>query len=268
MYQDDFFSQEYPFQQSGGPQNQMLMNSPSSLELKKDFEQQEILRSPQIIYDNNSYEYIPLNWNIQTSHLNLSAQQPLILRSGRSYCYNIFKQDLTQIQNEHNQGSEQQVDLECLLQKSDQQEAVNISLKKKSTKSQGFKFQKETKILNMSNLKCQQPCNCKSSGCIKRYCRCFHSGKTCLPECQCQDGCLNKEQHQHERSKAIKHVNEKCYRNRKIPKEALFKLDVIYGCSCTKSKCRKRYCECFLRNQNCTEKCKCIDCCNHQPVTE
>ncbi|CAK64133.1 unnamed protein product (macronuclear) [Paramecium tetraurelia] len=246
----------------------MLMNSPSSLDLKKDFEQQEFLRSPQIIYDINSYEQIPLNWSIKPSNLNFPGQQSLILRSGRSYCYNYFKQDLTQIQNENNQGLEQQVDLECLMQKSDQLDAVNITSKKISTKSQAFKIQKKTKILNITSLKCQQPCNCKSSGCIKRYCRCFHSGKTCLPECQCQDGCLNKEHNNCERSEAIKHVNEKCYRNRKIPKEALFKLDVIYGCSCTKSKCRKRYCECFLRNQNCTEKCKCFDCCNRQIITE
>ncbi|CAD8102145.1 unnamed protein product [Paramecium primaurelia] len=264
MFQDKDLFQANPYMQSSSPQNQMIMDSPTFLKQKIDYEQQEFLRSPQVIYDINSHEQFQINWSIQASNINLVDQQPLILRSGKSYCYNNVKQDQTQSQNEYHQELEEQEDQECLLQKNDQEHVALLPIKKKSKKEQAFKFQKENKIQKKTSFKFQQPCNCKNSGCIKRYCRCFHSGKTCLPECQCQEGCLNQEHNNFERDQAIKHVNEKCYRNRKIPKEALFKLDIIYGCSCSKSKCRKRYCECYLRNQNCTEKCKCFDCCNRQ----
>lgn len=35
------------------------------------------------------------------------------------------------------------------------------------------------------------------------------------------------------------------------------------GCRCKKSKCLKKYCECFLNGIACTAHCRCVDCSNH-----
>ncbi|CAD8072392.1 unnamed protein product [Paramecium sonneborni] len=253
-------SKQSSFRQSNSSQHHILMDSPKFFQAMNNYEYEDFLKSPQIIYDNNSQIHNPPNMSRQISNLILSDQQPLILRSGRTLSYTNEKQDQTQDQKELNQRFQCQNNQQCLEHDDNHQECVNMPQKQKVQEAQAFKFQK--KNYNKFSENQQQPCNCKNSGCLRRYCRCFHSGKTCLSECQCAEECLNNEQNLLERSKAIKHVNEKCYRNKKIPKDALFKLDVIYGCSCTKSKCRKRYCECFLRNQNCTKNCRCFDCCN------
>lgn len=36
------------------------------------------------------------------------------------------------------------------------------------------------------------------------------------------------------------------------------------ACSCTKTKCLKKYCECLTNNQYCNEKCTCVDCHNNR----
>lgn len=40
-----------------------------------------------------------------------------------------------------------------------------------------------------------------------------------------------------ERNKAIKHVNEKCHRNKNVPKDSLFKLKESFGCNCKNTHC-------------------------------
>ncbi|CAG9310454.1 unnamed protein product [Blepharisma stoltei] len=36
-------------------------------------------------------------------------------------------------------------------------------------------------------------CNCRRSGCLKKYCECYANGKSCNSSCRC-DGCLNAKQ--------------------------------------------------------------------------
>jgi protein lin-54 len=33
-------------------------------------------------------------------------------------------------------------------------------------------------------------CNCKKSGCLKKYCECYQAGLTCGDNCKCED-CKN-----------------------------------------------------------------------------
>ncbi len=100
-------------------------------------------------------------------------------------------------------------------------------------------------------------CNCKNSGCLKRYCECFTRMKYCDSNCQCKN-CFNKIEHEKERGEAIQ--------NYMMKSPISFKkinLDVNnLTCFCKKSNCLKKYCECFQLGMKCTSNCKCIDCKN------
>ena len=108
----------------------------------------------------------------------------------------------------------------------------------------------ENKIKNIG-------CNCKNSGCLKRYCECFTRMKYCDSNCQCKN-CFNKIEHEKERGEAIQ--------NYMMKSPISFKklnLDVSnLTCFCKKSNCLKKYCECFQLGMKCTSNCKCIDCKN------
>ena len=100
-------------------------------------------------------------------------------------------------------------------------------------------------------------CNCKNSGCLKRYCECFSRMKYCDENCQCKN-CFNVVQHEQERSTAI--------RNYIIKSPISFKKINIdlknITCNCKKSNCLKNYCECFQLGMKCTYNCGCVDCKN------
>ncbi len=85
-------------------------------------------------------------------------------------------------------------------------------------------------------------CNCKRSGCLKKYCECYKAGKACQG-CNCT-GCEN--------------VASR-------PQQAVARTTYFSGCNCKKSGCRKKYCECFQRGIKCGESCKCEQCQNHAP---
>ena len=38
----------------------------------------------------------------------------------------------------------------------------------------------------------------------------------------------------------------------------------LKGCNCTKTKCQKKYCECFNMNIDCTNLCVCVGCSNNK----
>ena len=85
-------------------------------------------------------------------------------------------------------------------------------------------------------------CFCSKTRCIKKYCECFSNKRFCK-DCHCVN-CLNK---------SIHLGNE-------IQKESN-EISLIF-CTCTKSNCNKKYCECFKSNQKCTSRCRCINCKN------
>lgn len=114
-----------------------------------------------------------------------------------------------------------------------------------------FNFFQSTKVdsdnkgndINLNDKIC---CYCTKTRCIKKYCECYSNNRYCK-NCHCVN-CLNKFIH-----KGIE-----------PPKENVESNEVF--CTCTKSNCNKKYCECFKSSQKCTFKCRCINCknCNKQ----
>lgn len=86
-------------------------------------------------------------------------------------------------------------------------------------------------------------CHCKYSRCLKKFCECWTLQKECTFDCECEN-CGNIAG-TYEYNKAMSKYK-----------------DTIIQCTCKNSKCIKKYCICFLNNQKCGEKCKCIECKN------
>ena len=102
-------------------------------------------------------------------------------------------------------------------------------------------------------------CNCKRSQCLKLYCECFSSSGYCLPGCQCIN-CLNTEAEEETVEAArttILAKNPRAFTD-KVVGDAHKK-----GCRCKRSKCLKKYCECYNAGVKCNpEVCQCEGCHN------
>ena len=85
-------------------------------------------------------------------------------------------------------------------------------------------------------------CNCTKTKCIKKYCECFSNNRFCK-NCHCVDCKNNPESSSLDMGKEFAETDP-----------------VV--CTCTKSNCNKKYCECYKSNQKCTFKCRCVNCKN------
>merc|ERR1711959_419862 len=134
-------------------------------------------------------------------------------------------------------------------------------------------------------------CSCKRTKCLKLYCPCFANGLFCNAKCNCSD-CFNDQnciaQVQAAR-KAIQSKNPDAFK----PKVRLSRATKAYGstphtqgamggggggdhsnepamlqhqrgCRCTRTRCLKRYCECFAAGAWCGTKCSCSNCLNNE----
>ena len=118
-----------------------------------------------------------------------------------------------------------------------------------------------------SNLATPRTCKCRKSKCLKLYCECFAAHVYCTPSvCGCVE-CVNLSAHESVRVAAIetalvRNVDAFVYKVTKATKRS--NMTVSAGCSCRKSLCLKKYCECFYTNNKCGESCECKDCENYE----
>eukprot|EP01041_Mallomonas_annulata_P013852 gene13852-29482_t len=117
------------------------------------------------------------------------------------------------------------------------------------------------------------PCSCKKSRCLKLYCECFRTKNFC-DGCYCFN-CANLESNEKERHSSMREIarrNPKAFGLVEMLPQHMTLAHVITpedkarsnmpGCSCKKSNCLKKYCECFNSNIKCTGRCRCGDCHN------
>jgi len=162
--------------------------------------------------------------------------------------------------------------------------------------------QDDTEVESIKSIETGHVCNCKRNKCLKLYCRCFaavsvglpfslpsslpclsranlnflaylHQPKAvmCTPKgCGCND-CHNVTAHSKNRETAMKYVLSRypgafvANRPTRTEKRARM-LQSADGqhCGCKKSKCLKKYCDCFYTNSLCTEECDCRNCENRE----
>ncbi|KAL9687989.1 hypothetical protein QQ045_032401 [Rhodiola kirilowii] len=120
-------------------------------------------------------------------------------------------------------------------------------------------------------------CHCKRARCLKLYCGCFAAGIYCTGSCSCP-GCKNKPEFQdivHEKrayfislnplafsSKIMESTSESLPNNADIIQLAQYASRPKRGCTCKKSMCVKKYCECYQANVGCSDGCRCEGCRN------
>jgi Tesmin/TSO1-like CXC domain, cysteine-rich domain len=120
-------------------------------------------------------------------------------------------------------------------------------------------------------------CSCKNSRCLKLYCDCFASSEYCNPEsCKCKR-CQNNKRYNEERDAArlfCMTKNKNAFAGDKLTRKEL--RDTLLQshltappqpCSCSKSKCLRKYCGCFFLGFFCSDTCGCVSCANTSPGT-
>ena len=103
-------------------------------------------------------------------------------------------------------------------------------------------FYEKTLNKKILDSKVKPCCSCIKTKCVKKYCECFANNKSCT-SCICID-CRNKE----------------IYTNIQN-KENTPNKEIVF-CTCAKSGCNKKYCECYKEGLKCNIKCRCVKCLN------
>lgn len=94
------------------------------------------------------------------------------------------------------------------------------------------------------------------------YCDCFAQARYCTSACRCI-GCANVAVNEPNLQRArtlISKRNPHAFGTKVSSRRGTRRH--AQGCKCSKSRCQKRYCECFHAGVQCTSACQCQNCCN------
>jgi len=92
-------------------------------------------------------------------------------------------------------------------------------------------------------------CSCSKTNCNRYYCECYRSRLYCI-DCNCKN-CQNK-------------PPKNSSSNRHSPQASAKPKSDLITCTCTKSACNKKYCECFKNGAKCNVLCRCVACENNE----
>lgn len=113
-------------------------------------------------------------------------------------------------------------------------------------------------------------CRCGRTKCLKQYCACFRNDERCTSDCVCTD-CCNDGRHEDERMMAVRAIrlnSKEAFKGTDLmiddqtvttPKGSV---KTVRGCRCKRSRCLKKYCECYGVGLKCGDNCICEGCQN------
>ena len=122
------------------------------------------------------------------------------------------------------------------------------ALNKNNINAQYQNIERSKQILN------KVKCTCSKTGCLKKYCACYSKGKPC-EGCDCKK-CENQP------NKENMNLSEKDIENINYMNIISNPKNQRVICNCTKSNCKKKYCECFKQGFSCNSLCRCLGCKN------
>ena len=126
----------------------------------------------------------------------------------------------------------------------DDEFSKDLKISRRDKRKNKFEEKKTKKFFTDYNSELK--CSCNKTKCDKKYCECFNNNRFCV-NCNCVE-CLNKPP---KNSTNDMRPNSNNIENDKIKK--LF-------CTCSKSGCKLKYCECYKNGLECTDLCRCTKC--------